>query len=205
MSHAKTSPCSFQPSPRTAIVKFQRGIQQGLLGRISRTAVMEYHGFGIISEGIDSGCHYMIVGVQGDWTRSIANDPPKYLWTRQMKVSLRFRDLLHSWRTPLTYLWLLVSSTPVRGPTLSVSSLPPRHLHLHGFRYRRSAIDMRATRQLVPYLDRFGPGEDIRTGPVRYDQAPHPQRAVYLVRHKKRGTTTGYDEDAQRHLRCVQC
>ena len=47
---------------------------------------MEYHGFGIISEGIESGAHYMIVGVQGDWTRSIANDPPKYLWTRQMKA-----------------------------------------------------------------------------------------------------------------------
>lgn len=45
------------PSPRVAIVKFQRGIQQGLLGRISRTATLEYHGFGIISEGIGSGCH----------------------------------------------------------------------------------------------------------------------------------------------------
>ncbi len=67
-------------------MKFQRGIQQGLLGRISRTAVMEYHGFGIISEGIDSGCHYMIVGAQGDWTRSVVNSPPKYLWTREMKV-----------------------------------------------------------------------------------------------------------------------
>ncbi|KAJ3536261.1 hypothetical protein NM688_g6862 [Phlebia brevispora] len=75
------------PSPRTAIVKFQRGIQQGLLGRISRSALLEYHGFGIISEGIESNCHYMIVGVQGDWTRSIANDPPKYLWTREMKFA----------------------------------------------------------------------------------------------------------------------
>ena len=88
----------YQPSPRTAIVKFQRGIQQGLLGRISRSAVAEYHGFGIISEGIDSGCHYMIVGVQGDWTRSIANDPPKYLWTREMKVrhSPSFAHLHHA-------------------------------------------------------------------------------------------------------------
>jgi hypothetical protein len=46
-----------QPSERTAIVKFQRGIQQGLLGRISRAPVGEYHGFGIISEGIESKCH----------------------------------------------------------------------------------------------------------------------------------------------------
>lgn len=77
---------SSQPSPRVAIVKFQRGIQQGLLGRISRDGIREYHGFGIISEGVESGCHYMIVGVQGDWTRGIVNDPPKVLYTREMKV-----------------------------------------------------------------------------------------------------------------------
>jgi len=75
------------PSPRVAIVKFQRGIQQGLLGRISRTATLEYHGFGIISEGIGSGCHYMIVGVQGDWTRGIVNEPPAQLYTREMKFA----------------------------------------------------------------------------------------------------------------------
>ena len=47
---------------------------------------MEYHGFGIISEGIESGCHYIIAGVQGDWTRGLVSDPPKTLWTREMKV-----------------------------------------------------------------------------------------------------------------------
>jgi hypothetical protein len=46
-----------QPSARVAIIKFGRGIQQGLLGRISRHGLLEYHGFGIISEGIESGCH----------------------------------------------------------------------------------------------------------------------------------------------------
>ena len=75
-----------QPSPKVAIIKFQRGIQQGLLGRISLSAVMEYHGFGIISEGTSSNCHYMIAGVQGDWTRRIVADPPTHLWTRQFKV-----------------------------------------------------------------------------------------------------------------------
>ncbi|THG96727.1 hypothetical protein EW026_g5154 [Hermanssonia centrifuga] len=80
--------CHFiQPSPRVAVIKFQRGIQQGLLGRISRTATMEYHGFGIISEGVNSGCHYIIAGVQGDWTRGLVNDPPKQLWTREMKFA----------------------------------------------------------------------------------------------------------------------
>ncbi len=69
-----------------AVIKFQKGIQQGLLGRISRSAIVEYHGFGIISEGIDSGCHYIIAGVQGDWTRGLVTDVPTHLWTREMKV-----------------------------------------------------------------------------------------------------------------------
>lgn len=38
-----------QPSPKVAVVRFHRGMQQGLLGRISRSAVKEYHAFGIIS------------------------------------------------------------------------------------------------------------------------------------------------------------
>ncbi len=72
-----------QPSPKVAIVRFRRGMQQGLLGRISRSAVKEYHAFGIISyvllsralprtlttfdnrEGTHAKYHYMICGVQG--------------------------------------------------------------------------------------------------------------------------------------------
>ncbi|KAI0785404.1 hypothetical protein BC629DRAFT_1593878 [Irpex lacteus] len=75
------------PSQRVAVIKFGKGIQQGLLGRISRTATMEYHGFGIISEGIESNTHYIIAGVQGDWTRGLVSDPPKALWTREMKFA----------------------------------------------------------------------------------------------------------------------
>ena len=62
-------------------------MQQGLLGRISRSCIMEYHAFGIISEGTHAKYHYMICGVQGDFTRSLVNDPPKTLWTRELKVS----------------------------------------------------------------------------------------------------------------------
>ena len=47
---------------------------------------MEYHGFGIISEGVESNAHYIIAGVQGDWTRGLVADPPKQLYTREMKV-----------------------------------------------------------------------------------------------------------------------
>jgi hypothetical protein len=40
---------SWQPSPKVAVIRFQRGMQQGLLARISRSSIMEYHAFGIIS------------------------------------------------------------------------------------------------------------------------------------------------------------
>ncbi|KAH7336722.1 hypothetical protein BKA65DRAFT_479597 [Rhexocercosporidium sp. MPI-PUGE-AT-0058] len=75
------------PSPKVAILKFKRGMQQGLLGRIGRHSVMEYHAFGIISEGKKSGCHYMICGVQGDFTKSIVEDPPTAVWTRELKFA----------------------------------------------------------------------------------------------------------------------
>ncbi|KAH9901176.1 hypothetical protein C8Q73DRAFT_233673 [Cubamyces lactineus] len=75
------------PSPKVAIVRFRRGMQQGLLGRISRSAVKEYHAFGIISEGPHAKYHYMICGVQGDFTRSLVNDPPRTLWTRELKFA----------------------------------------------------------------------------------------------------------------------
>ncbi|KAM0270627.1 hypothetical protein ACHAQH_009370 [Verticillium albo-atrum] len=75
------------PSPKVAILKFERGMQQGLLGRISRTSIMEYHAFGIISEGRKSGCHYMICGVQGDFTKGLVADPPKTVWTRELKFA----------------------------------------------------------------------------------------------------------------------
>ncbi|KAL8342015.1 hypothetical protein RB598_003772 [Gaeumannomyces tritici] len=75
------------PSPKVAILKFERGMQQGLLGRISRTSVMEYHAFGIISEGRKSTHHYMICGVQGDFTKGLVMDPPKKIWTRELKFA----------------------------------------------------------------------------------------------------------------------
>ncbi|KAG5639481.1 hypothetical protein H0H81_001603 [Sphagnurus paluster] len=75
------------PSPKVAILRFQRGMQQGLLARISRGSIMEYHAFGIISEGKDAKEHYLICGVQGDFTKALVNNPPKRLWTRQLKFA----------------------------------------------------------------------------------------------------------------------
>ena len=67
-------------------------MQQGLLGRIGRTSIMEYHAFGIISEGRKSPYHYMICGVQGDFTKTLVDDPPKAVWTRELKFGM-FRDI----------------------------------------------------------------------------------------------------------------
>ncbi|CCO32684.1 hypothetical protein BN14_06747 [Rhizoctonia solani AG-1 IB] len=74
------------PSPKVAVLRFDRGMQQGLLGRISRTAVLEYHAFGTISEGKDAKYHYMVCGVQGDFTRGLVNDMPTHIWTREVKT-----------------------------------------------------------------------------------------------------------------------
>ncbi|KAI1045549.1 hypothetical protein LB505_013780, partial [Fusarium chuoi] len=75
------------PSPKLAIIRFNRGMQQGLVGRISRTAVKEFHAFGIISEGIESPYHYLVCGVQGDFTKGILSHPPTTLWTRELKFT----------------------------------------------------------------------------------------------------------------------
>jgi len=75
------------PSPKVAIIRFERGMQQGLLGRVSRSALKEYHAFGIISAGTRCNSHYMICGVQGDFTKSLVNDPPHALWTRELKFA----------------------------------------------------------------------------------------------------------------------
>ncbi|KAF8270492.1 hypothetical protein EI94DRAFT_1571427 [Lactarius quietus] len=74
------------PSPKVAIIRFKRGMQQGLLARISRSSIMEYHAFGIISEGTHARHHYLICGVQGDFTRKLVNDPPTHIWTRELKA-----------------------------------------------------------------------------------------------------------------------
>ncbi|KAF5344054.1 hypothetical protein D9756_011520 [Leucocoprinus leucothites] len=75
------------PSSKAAIIKFKRGMQQGLLGRISRSPIWEYHLFGIVSEGTNADCHYLVAGVQGDFTKSLVQNPPKALWTRELKLA----------------------------------------------------------------------------------------------------------------------
>ena len=121
------------PSPKVAVLKFERGMQQGLLGRISRTSVMEYHAFGIISEGRKATHHYMICGVQGDFTRDLVANPPKTVWTRQLKFGM-------CPNLPTQSEVISLTSNSRRRPRLS--NVQARHPHLHGNRHRCSALNM---------------------------------------------------------------
>src|ERR1700748_1747994 len=76
------------PSPKVAVLRFNRGMQQGLLARISRSVIWEYHAFGTISLGKKAPYHYLICGVQGDFTKGLVNDMPTHIWTRELKVCI---------------------------------------------------------------------------------------------------------------------
>ncbi|XP_010913110.1 adenylate-forming reductase 03009 [Elaeis guineensis] len=68
------------PSGHASIIKFAGGIKAGILGRISRSPLSEWHAFGIISD--DNDGHMMLAGAVGDFTRGLVSDPPTHLWVR---------------------------------------------------------------------------------------------------------------------------
>ena len=73
------------PSGHASIIKFEGGVQAGLLGRISPSPLSEWHAFGIISDGKKE--HMMLAGAVGDFTKSLISTPPKHLWVRTMHFS----------------------------------------------------------------------------------------------------------------------
>ncbi|KAG6878189.1 hypothetical protein C0993_010950 [Termitomyces sp. T159_Od127] len=111
------------PSPKVLIMRFERGMQQGLLARISRGSVIEYHAFGIISEGRHAKYHYLICGVQGDFTRNLVKNPPERIWTRELKfagVSNTSTLYKRGIRSPDWYLiWIGSDQEKTFGPTIS--------------------------------------------------------------------------------------
>uniref|UniRef100_A0ACD5VFP5 Uncharacterized protein n=1 Tax=Avena sativa TaxID=4498 RepID=A0ACD5VFP5_AVESA len=70
------------PSTHASIITFQGGVKAGLLGRISRSPLSEWHAFGIISDNGDT--HSMLAGAVGDFTRGLVSDPPSHLWVRRV-------------------------------------------------------------------------------------------------------------------------
>ncbi|XP_052488008.1 adenylate-forming reductase 03009 [Gossypium raimondii] len=68
------------PSGHASIIKFEGGIKSGILGRISPSPLLEWHAFGIISDGKTE--HMMLAGAVGDFTKSLVSNPPTHLWVR---------------------------------------------------------------------------------------------------------------------------
>ncbi|CAO2165527.1 unnamed protein product [Urochloa humidicola] len=67
-------------SNHASVITFQGGVKAGLLGRISRSPLSEWHAFGIISDNKET--HAMLAGAVGDFTRALISDPPTRLWVR---------------------------------------------------------------------------------------------------------------------------
>ncbi|MBA0662473.1 hypothetical protein Goklo_006583 [Gossypium klotzschianum] len=68
------------PSSHASIIKFEGGIESGILGSISPSPLSEWHAFGIISDGKTE--HMMLAGAVGDFTKSLVSNPPTHLWVR---------------------------------------------------------------------------------------------------------------------------
>lgn len=71
---------AFALSSHAILIKFPGGIKSGIMGRISRSPLLEWHAFGIISDGKEE--HMMLAGAVGDFTRRLVSDPPTHLWVR---------------------------------------------------------------------------------------------------------------------------
>lgn len=78
------------PGEGTMLIHFPGWVGRGLLGRISRKPMLEWHAFAIVSkEHADS--HLMMVSAVGDFTRGLVADPPAELYVR----TVRFAGLLY--------------------------------------------------------------------------------------------------------------
>ncbi|KAL4204632.1 hypothetical protein AMTRI_Chr01g110870 [Amborella trichopoda] len=70
------------PSGHASLIKFDGGVKPGILGRISRAPLSEWHAFGIISD--NGKTHMMLAGAVGDFTKGLVTHPPRHLWVRSL-------------------------------------------------------------------------------------------------------------------------
>ncbi|BFZ54275.1 hypothetical protein PYCC9005_001309 [Savitreella phatthalungensis] len=80
-------PVTVDATASTAFLTFPGGVYTGLIGRISRSPLLEWHAFGLISDGPLAFTHHMLMVAQGDWTREMLANPPTHLWTRSLKAA----------------------------------------------------------------------------------------------------------------------
>ncbi|EHS64359.1 uncharacterized protein PGTG_22183 [Puccinia graminis f. sp. tritici CRL 75-36-700-3] len=67
------------PSNKASIIRVPGGLTSGLHTRVSRGGLREWHIFGSISEGKHADCHYIVMAVQGGFTRAMNEDQPETL------------------------------------------------------------------------------------------------------------------------------
>lgn len=82
------------PGSGTMLIHFPGGVGVGLLGRISRAPMLEWHAFAIVSAAPRSSHghgHLMMVSAVGDFTKQLMADPPNELYVR----TVRFASLLY--------------------------------------------------------------------------------------------------------------
>ncbi|EGG11302.1 uncharacterized protein MELLADRAFT_59415 [Melampsora larici-populina 98AG31] len=72
-------------SSKASVLRMPGGLTSGLHTRISRGGLREWHIFGSISEGRNATCHYLVIAVQGDFTRSLNENTPEHLYTKTFK------------------------------------------------------------------------------------------------------------------------
>ncbi|KAF8270331.1 hypothetical protein EI94DRAFT_1698848 [Lactarius quietus] len=130
------------PSPKVAIIRFKRGMQQGLLGRISTMHLepfREKHPLLRYQNRLLLQLNFLLPILRfvtttlkdslGDFTRGLVNDLPRTLWTRELKFAgvsntstLYKRGVrIHGHRL---YTVHLPPITPLQGNPPSSSSLP---------------------------------------------------------------------------------
>ncbi|KAJ7569249.1 hypothetical protein O6H91_01G068500 [Diphasiastrum complanatum] len=63
-----------------SLLNFSGGMKPGILARISRSPLKEWHAFGIISDGKKR--HTILAGAVGDFTKGLVEDPPSHIWVR---------------------------------------------------------------------------------------------------------------------------
>nr|XP_024390480.1 adenylate-forming reductase 03009-like [Physcomitrium patens]PNR43819.1 hypothetical protein PHYPA_016202 [Physcomitrium patens] len=73
------------PDESVSLITFPDGLPVGVLGRIARNPLKEWHAFGIGSDGFSK--NIMICGAVGDFTKRLVTHPPTHLWTRTVRFA----------------------------------------------------------------------------------------------------------------------
>ncbi|KAJ7527796.1 hypothetical protein O6H91_16G071300 [Diphasiastrum complanatum] len=63
-----------------SLLNFSGGVKPGILARISRSPLSDWHAFGIISDGKQH--HTILAGAVGDFTKGLVESPPSRIWVR---------------------------------------------------------------------------------------------------------------------------